>query len=311
MPSSQLPGASPSEIDLVQLFQQLWASKWLIALIAALATAAALAYALLAVPTYQVDVLLRPIQTKALEAVNVNGLYALTPREALDRVGNELAAYSGRLEYFEAHPELFQQLNAEGLSPEQAFWKFNQDAFSMQQADLKKDPQAAPFFRLSMQYPQGMDGAAILNGMLASTIENERQRILDDLQARIDGRLQFLEQDIEGKRASYQATKEGKIARLLEADSIRRAGLEDELKALRGRLKMVRDSRIQQLNEAIQIATRLGIVKPTTPGALGEVGQDGSRSVFRTEVNNQQIPLYFRCRCLDRRARYLAQTQGR
>lgn len=287
MPSSQLPGASPSEIDLVQLFQQLWASKWLIALIAALATAAALAYALLAVPTYQVDVLLRPIQTKALEAVNVNGLYALTPREALDRVGNELAAYSGRLEYFEAHPELFQQLNAEGLSPEQA------DAFSMQQADLKKDPQAAPFFRLSMQYPQGMDGAAILNGMLASTIENERQRILDDLQARIDGRLQFLEQDIEGKRASYQATKEGKIARLLEADSIRRAGLEDELKALRGRLKMVRDSRIQQLNEAIQIATRLGIVKPTTPGALGEVGQDGSRSVFRTEVNNQQIPLYF------------------
>lgn len=163
----------------------------------------------------------------------------------------------------------------------------------MQQADLKKDPQAAPFFRLSMQYPQGMDGAAILNGMLASTIENERQRILDDLQARIDGRLQFLEQDIEGKRASYQATKEGKIARLLEADSIRRAGLEDELKALRGRLKMVRDSRIQQLNEAIQIATRLGIVKPTTPGALGEVGQDGSRSVFRTEVNNQQIPLYF------------------
>ncbi|MBU8407474.1 LPS O-antigen chain length determinant protein WzzB [Pseudomonas aeruginosa] len=289
MPSSQLPGASPSEIDLVQLFQQLWASKWLIALIAALATAAALAYALLAVPTYQVDVLLRPIQTKALEAVNVNGLYALTPREALDRVGNELAAYSGRLEYFEAHPELFQQLNAEGQSPEQAFWKFNQDAFSMQQADLKKDPQAAPFFRLSMQYPQGMDGAAILNGMLASTIENERQRILDDLQARIDGRLQFLEQDIEGKRASYQATKEGKIARLLEADSI----LEDELKALRGRLKMVRDSRIQQLNEAIQIATRLGIVKPTTPGALGEVGQDGSRSVFRTEVNNQQIPLYF------------------
>ncbi|WP_458026829.1 Wzz/FepE/Etk N-terminal domain-containing protein, partial [Pseudomonas aeruginosa] len=60
MPSSQLPGASPSEIDIVQLFQQLWASKWLIALIAALATAAALAYALLVVPTYQVDVLLRP-----------------------------------------------------------------------------------------------------------------------------------------------------------------------------------------------------------------------------------------------------------
>ncbi len=150
------------------------------------------------------------------------GCMPWTPREALDRVGNELAAYPAVGVFSKPIQMPFQQLNAEGLSPEQAFWKFNQDAFSMQQADLKKDPQAAPFFRLSMQYPQGMDGAAILNGMLASTIENERQRILDDLQARIDGRLQFLEQDIEGKRASYQATKEGKIARLLEADSIRR-----------------------------------------------------------------------------------------
>ncbi|ABR83491.2 chain-length determining protein [Pseudomonas aeruginosa] len=294
MPSSQYSGPERPEVDLVQLFRQLWGAKWLVASITGVGLAVAVLYLLLVVPTYEVSVLLRPIQTKALEAVNARDIYALTPREALDRVASELSAYSGRFEYFQAHPERFQQLNKDnGLSAEQAFWKFNLSAFSMKQADLQKDPQATPFVQIFMQYPKGMDGAGILNDMVSRTIDSERRQILEDLQARVDSRLQFLAQDIEGKRASYQASKQGRIARLLEADNIRRAGLEDELKALRGRLKMVRDSRIQQLNEAIQISTRLGIVKPTTPGALGEVGLDGSRSVFRTEVNNQQIPLYF------------------
>lgn len=120
----------------------------------------------------------------------------------------------------------------------------------MQQTDLKEDPQAAPLFHLSMQHPQGIDNAAILNDMFVSVIENGRQRIPDDPQTRIDGRLRLLEQDIGGKRASYQVSKEGKIARLLEVDSIRRADLKDGLRVLHGRLEVVRDSHIQQLDEA-------------------------------------------------------------
>lgn len=252
--SSQPSGASSSEIGIVQLFQQLWASRWLMALITTLTTATALAYALLAIPTYQTDVLLRPTQIKALETVNAGGFYALTPRGTSDHVGNELAAYSGRLGHFGAYPEPFQQLNAGGLSLEQAFWKFNQDTFSTQRTGLRKDSQAAPFFRLPMRYSQGMGSVAILNDMLASAIEDERQRVLDNLQARIDGHLQFLEQDTEDKRVSYQTSKEDKIARLLEADNIRRTSLENKLRALRGQLEMVRDSCIQRLNEAVRIA---------------------------------------------------------
>ncbi|MDT4867655.1 G-rich domain on putative tyrosine kinase [compost metagenome] len=41
------------------------------------------------------------------------------------------------------------------------------------------------------------------------------------------------------------------------------------------------------------IADQLGISKPTTPSALGENAREVQGSVIRTEVNNQQIPLYF------------------
>ena len=68
--------------------------------------------------------------------------------------------------------------------------------------------------------------------------------------------------------------------------------LQDELKALRAQLKTIRFDRIVQLDEAIGIAKSLGIRKPTTPSALGDAERSGS-SVMRTEVNNQQIPLYF------------------
>lgn len=94
-------------------------------------------------------------------------------------------------------------------------------------------------------------------------------------------------------RESYEAKKEAKIAALSEADALKRAELNDELVALRQQLKTRRDNRINQLNEAIRIASSLGIVKPTTPSSLGAAEVTGQGSVIRTEVTNQQIPLYF------------------
>lgn len=48
-----------------------------------------------------------------------------------------------------------------------------------------------------------------------------------------------------------------------ESDSLKRADLQDELKALRQQLKTKRMNRIAQLEESIGIARSLGIIKPT------------------------------------------------
>ena len=51
--------------------------------------------------------------------------------------------------------------------------------------------------------------------------------------------------------------------------------------------------RIAQLKEAIDIAQSLAIQKPTMPSGLSENFRAGEGPTMYTEINNQQIPLYF------------------
>ncbi len=149
------------------------------------------------------------------------------------------------------------------------------------------------FIRLELTYPKGIDGVEVLNGFVNFAIAAERQKIGADLKVIIDNRLRELNEKLEAARSTYDTEKEAKIASLLEVDTLKRAQLQDELKALRLQLKTARSDRVAQLNEAISIAKALGIKKPATPSSLADSERSGSGSVIRTEVNSQQIPLYF------------------
>ncbi|MCY1297017.1 hypothetical protein D9M70_464380 [compost metagenome] len=161
----------------------------------------------------------------------------------------------------------------------------------MLQVDPKKPNSLSEFVGVSLTYPRGVDGVAVVNGLVASVLEDERARIATDLKVLIANRLFALEQKIEAARASYEASKQAQIAGLLEQDALRRAQLQDELRALRSELKTRRENRIKSLDEAMQIAESLGIRKPTTPSAMADAQRQGQ--VVRTEVNSREIPLYF------------------
>lgn len=281
------------EIDLAALFQALWAQKVLIVLVTLLVGMLALAYAFLATPEYQVQSVLRPAAIRDLDALNRTGIYELTPEQAMQRVGASLDSYDSRLEFFRAHQGLFEALRQTNLTLEQTFESFNKEAFKMLQPDSKKTDNLSAYVGIQLTYPQDVDGVALLNGLVDYALQRERERIADDLTVVIQNRLNQLDLKMAAARASYEASKEAKIAELQEADNLKRAELQDELKALRQQLKTRRDNRIAQLDEAIRIAKALDIVKPTTPSSLGEVDRVTQGSVIRTEVNNQQIPLYF------------------
>ena len=287
------PQSLNDEIDLVELFRSIWQQRKLIALVTLLGALLAAVYAFLATPEYQIQSVLRPAQIKDLDALNRTGVYELTPKQAMQRVGAALDSYERRLEFFRANQGLFEALREPNRTLEQTFESFNRDAFKMLQPDPKKLDNLSAFVGIQLTYPGGVNGVALLNGLVAYTLESERERIAADLAAVIQNRLDHLERKISAARASYEADKEARIAKLLEADNLKRAELLDELKALRQQLKTRRDNRIAQLDEAIRIARSLGIGKPTTPSALGEGARAAQGSVIRTEVNNQQIPLYF------------------
>lgn len=293
---SQVPTARSQndEIDLGELMRALWERKKLIIAVAAVVTLLSVAYALLATKYYRTQSILRPVAMNVLDELNGSGLYELTPEEALQRVGAGISSYEYRLEYFNANQELFgPDAMSDGQTPEQAMNQIIED-FEILRPDANRPDGGFSYVGLAYTYPWGVKGADIVNGLIEYVIQQERAALAEDVEVIIRNRLAKLEQRMAAERAAYQADKQAKIASLSEADALKRAQLEDELNSLRKELRTRRDNRIAQLNEAIVIAKSLGIEKPSTPSTLADRAPvSGSGNVIRTEVNNQQIPLYF------------------
>jgi chain length determinant protein (polysaccharide antigen chain regulator) len=270
-----------------------WQRKALVLYVTALVGVATSTYAFLAIPEYKVSSLLRPAAINELDALNRSETYKLPPGEALIKVGASLESYEARLGFFRANQKLFSKFERPGRTLEQSFEEFNSNSINLIVPESEKTNVLSAYIKLEMNYPEGVDGVAILNGFVQYAIANQQQQISADMEVIVRNRLSELAGKLKAARSSYDNDKAAKIATLSEADSVKRAQLQDELKALRAQLKTQRADRVAQLNEAIAIASSLGTLKPTTPSSLGDTGGPSGQSVMRTEVNNNQIPLYF------------------
>lgn len=286
------PVRSSEEVDFSVFFDGIWRQKKLIMLITAGAGLIAAAYAFLATPEYEVSSVLRPSAINELDALNRSEVYKLPPGDALTRVGAALESYDTRLKFFRSNQKLFKEFEQPGRTLEQSFEDFNRNSINLALPDPKSSALSA-YIKIEMTYPAGIDGVAILNGFVDYAIATERDQIAADMTVIVKNRLREIEGKLSAARSSYEVDKEAKIVTLGESDTLRRAQLQDELKALRNQLKTLRSDRMAQLNEATGIARSLGIKKPSTPSSLGDPDRSGSGSVMRTEVNNQQVPLYF------------------
>ncbi|MGE1155976.1 Wzz/FepE/Etk N-terminal domain-containing protein [Pseudomonas kitaguniensis] len=287
------PHHSSDEIDIVAVLHSVWQQKKLVLVVAAGAVVVAATYAFLATPVYQVSSVLRPAAINELDALNRSEIYKLPPGEALVKVGAALESYETRLGFFRANQALFKSFEQPGRTLEQSFEEFNRNSINLILPDPKKSDSLGSYIKLEMNYPKGVDGVTILNGFIDYAIASERQQIAADMEVIVRNRLNELSGKWTSVRSNYDIDKEAKIASLHEADTLKRSQLQDELKALRSQLRTMRQDRMAQLNEAINIAKSLGIRKPSTPSSLGEAGRATGNSVMRTEINNQQLPLYF------------------
>ncbi|WP_431699820.1 Wzz/FepE/Etk N-terminal domain-containing protein [Pseudomonas sp. BR20] len=281
------------EIDLLELFHGIWKQKKLVIGCTILACVLGVGYAFLAPRVYQVSSVLRPAAINELDALNRSEVYKLPPAEALAKVGAQLDSYEVRLGFFRANPALFEAFQRPGQSLEQSFEAFNQNSINLVTPDPKRPDAASSYLRLEMQYPKGVDGAAILNGFVDYAIAQERNQVASDLKVIVNNRLNELKGKIDAARTNYEADKASKTAMLLEADEVKRASLQDELTALRLQMKMERTNRLAELAEAISIAKSIGIKNPTTPSALDRNGPRGSNQLTSIVLTNQPIPLYF------------------
>lgn len=285
--------AASDEIDLFELCHGIWRQKKLVLGCTILAGVLGAGYAFLAPREYEVSSVLRPAAINELDALNRSEVYKLPPADALNKVGAQLDSYEARLGFFKSHEDLFKAFQKTGQSLEQSFEAFNRNSINLILPDPKKADSLSSYIRLELHYPKDIDGVAILNGFVDYAIASERAQVGADLKVIVNNRLNELKGKIDAARSNYETDKESKIAKLLEADRLKRAQLEDELVALRLQMKMERTNRLAELAEAISIAKSMGIKTPTTPSSMADASRGGSNQMMRTEVNNQKIPLYF------------------
>ncbi|MFL1515099.1 Wzz/FepE/Etk N-terminal domain-containing protein [Pseudomonas prosekii] len=281
------------ETEIKEIVRSIWNQRAFVLLFTGIGFAAAVAYATLATPEYKVDTYIRPVALTDLDELNESELYKIQPNEALNNIGSSMQSYDVRLKFFQANPQFLAPLQAPGQSIEEAFEKFNEKAFSLEKVDPRKSSSLTEAVGLSLKYPQGVDGVGILKGFTDFVVKAEKEKVAANLKTLIANRIENVEKKLESKKSVYEAEKNSKIAHLLEKDQLKKQVLQDELKALRQQLQSRRQNRIKELDEAIVIAKKLGIVKPTTPSALGDGEQAHQGNMIRTEVNNQKIPLYF------------------
>ena len=280
------------KIDSLALITNIWRQKTIIFSASALIASIFAAYAFSVTPEYKVSSVLRPAAINELDALNRSEVYVLPPGEALVRVGMALESYEIRMEFFRSHQKLFEGFVRPGRNLQQAFEEFNKKSISLMLSDKDKADSLSSYLKLELNYPKGIDGVSILNGFVDYAIENERDHISADLTVIINNRLKEIDGRLAAARSSYDTWKEARIASLSESDRIRRAQLQDELQGLRTQLHSLNSNRIAELNEAITIAKKLNIMMPASPTSVGDDAHSGSVSM-RTEINNQQIPLYF------------------
>ncbi|WP_256249023.1 Wzz/FepE/Etk N-terminal domain-containing protein [Pseudomonas sp. NBRC 111124] len=284
--------AASREVDLFGLFRTIWHRRVFILAMGMVFAIIGVALAYVIPPVYEASTTLRPVELNQLDALNRSKIYSLPPAEALKRVGARLDSYSARLNFFRARPDLIKVFQGEGQSIEQAFQEFNSSTLSVVLADPKKTDLLSEFIGLKMHYGKDINGAAVLNDFVDYAIEQERIQLSRDMQVILSNRLLEVDAKLNSALSEYRAGNEGRIARLEEDDAIRRAQLDDELKALRVQLKLQRQARLAELDEAISIAGSLGLKKPSTPSQMAdEVSASGN--IIRTEVNGRPVPLYF------------------
>lgn len=281
------------EIDIREIVRSIWKQRAVVLLFTGVGIAAAVGYATLVTPQFSVSTSIRPVSNTNFDELNESGLYKINPMEALERVGSAMESYDVRLKFFSLNPQYLAPVQAPGKTIEQTFNTFNNNAFTLTQIDPKKSASLSPSIDLTLTYPKGVDGVSIVKDFTAYVVQNEKRRVESNLKTLVENRIARIEKNLDSERAGYEANTSSSIASLLEKDKIRKEMLQDELKALRLQLQTRKQNRIKELEEAINIAKQLGISRPSTPSSLADIGSGREGNSVRTEVNNQQIPLYF------------------
>lgn len=275
------------EIDLRDIALAIYSGwKWIAAsIIICVSLGAAYAF-LIATPIYQTDISYSATPS-GLDDLNSMPGTDYSESQAFAEFSQRLSSYENFRAFYETNPNAINSIIKDELDTESQARSFFFNSFSL--SPSQEDEASRTF---SLQYTEKTDGPQILNDYFRWTEDTYAKTLADRATRAVDDTIDRNKAKMDAHLRSHQDDIAARIARLQEEDKIKIAELEDRLEAEKQSLVSSREERIRVLEHAEQIASRLGIQKPTTPRDLGRQTQD--RDVVYAEINSQgSLPLYF------------------
>ena len=190
----------------------------------------------------QVELHVQPASRSDLDGLNRAGVFSLTPDEAITRLAIAFESLQER-QAFIASPAL------EGVTPQ----AFGEGTLRVTRIEGAKPVQAPHSLRLVYHYSDDRQGAALLEAFAAFVIAREGERIAEELKVIVGNRVAELEARLFAARLNYEVRKKARIASLLEADTVLRAQLQDELQAWQAAARLGEEGqhRVAQINRQL------------------------------------------------------------
>lgn len=279
------------EIDLFELFENLWKQKILIVLITVSVTLAGIVYALMATPVYKASASLKPMASADLKPLRDLTLYPDLSADSLLKDYVTILYSSEFLLSFAKKSEGTQSASLYESDSAAGQLKAVQERLDIKETGTKQENAIFPY-QLEFSANTALLAAAELNRLLNDAslrlrkdLEHRHSAAVANETRRLTSRLALLKSELENARNN-------EIARLEEQNSLKLAELEDQLAAQKAEYRKRLEDRIQSLEEAHAIATSLEITEPVALNQLGR--QPSSRVEILADIRGQNEPLYLR-----------------
>lgn len=205
------------EVDLLELFEDLWKQKLLIALVTLLVTVGAASYAFLSAPVYEAKTSLLPPRVADIAGYNLGRVEAELPEFTVEKV---YSIFTQNLRSEGQRNRFFEQIYV----PEQAAEKSTETKDQLREAfnkkllvsnpDIKNNPSQ---FEVTAQSAVAVRAAEWANLYVEQAASKTRQDMADTVLTEISTRVKSIKSRIEVLRESARKFREDRIARLNEA----------------------------------------------------------------------------------------------
>lgn len=242
-----------AEISLLDIWTIIAEQRRLLLVAWAVCVLLAIAYVMFTKPVYQATAYLLPPTQKDVQALNILTLYSnsnsnsksfqvnfnYTPEQAYQLLLQTLRSRASRQKFYDAN-HIANQLNDGGEKDDMVFEeKFHQKLQVLQDVKHKENEN---FVEVSFEGENAELSAAWVNAFIAQSAKQTRDMLASDVRGQVNGFIQSLQSEIDGKLTMAKQRRLDRIARLREALRVAKVISQKDTQAIRANgLSMMAD----------------------------------------------------------------------